>query len=570
MADELIVQLEHPETGEYTYPKTLSRGVIIKEGKTLDDFINDISIFYMPTPVNATFNTMILQGYLNFGRFTNTKVEIRFGSGTYDLNTCVIYDNTTLELKKDTVINHVRNTIYNPNLGREAVMNPLFLNAKPFDETDSKITGYSGNGNIKINANGGIIKAYNPFAFIHGENIEFNNIIFKETKAEHCYQIGSCKHVVFNNCEFAGTVNTTNNRNYVEMIQIDWATYAAMPYWLENGAIYDNGVNDHIVFNDCKFRKGEGEYEYLKTGIGSHGNTTVRNKNIYINRCDFSDFEYTAIRPYNMENVYINDCKFNTNSITPSINANNSENIYINNCDLIGGNRFVVSTNCKNVNINGVTAEELNGSDCFMLFGECDDINLNNITFRDCNSKSFGILLRNCENALVDNIKDINCRLGLDKFVRVTNKDNKTSDRILIGDIATDKQKAYVSNTTNFIDKETNEVLFDGKVKEGSITLKESIDNFTDLRICFNFAGNVDKELIFNNNTFYFRDFNLPDELTPTNITVKLIEARLYKSSSTMLSIDFINQVNLFNGTSSTVNTDVHVTRIYGKRIRFN
>ena len=43
MADELIVQLEHPETGEYTYPKTLSKGVIIKEGKTLDDFMSYIN-----------------------------------------------------------------------------------------------------------------------------------------------------------------------------------------------------------------------------------------------------------------------------------------------------------------------------------------------------------------------------------------------------------------------------------------------------------------------------------------------------------------------------------------------
>lgn len=569
MSDKLLVQLEHPITGEYVYPKVLESGIILSDGRTLEGYIKDVSVFIMPKPSTVEVNTKTLQTYLNYAKTFKKNVEIVFREGVYNLNTCVIYANTTLVLQKNTTINHIRVNYYNPNLDREAIMNPLFLNAKPFDLEDSNITGYNGNGNIKIEANGGVIKAYNPFAFIHGKNIKFNNIVFKETKSEHVIQMASCKNVEFNKCEFIGIVDVASSRKYVEMVQLDWTTYTAMPYWIEGKPIYDNEVNDNIIFNDCRFSKGESEYSYVHTCIGSHGSTTVKNKNIYINRCYFNDFNYNAIKLYWMENVYINSCNFNTNSTTPSIGMTNCNNVNIDKSKVCGGSRFIFANTSENISVNRATIESLNGSDSFILFAESKDITIEDISIKNSVSSNYALAIRNSTDVIIDKIKDIDNDIKGGIFVILYTKDSGISDKIIIKNLSTNCSKLVRTlDTTNLIDGITKEVLFEGEASSGEITLNDSIENFKNVRICISYYGNIDTYLSFYNNICDIKHFNMADDLSKS-LDMDFLELRIEKINNTTLKINHLNQVKLSNGTVTTTTPTAKIVRIYGERIKF-
>lgn len=525
-------------------------------------------VLYMPLPSTVEENTRIFQKYLDFAKNNNRSIEIRFKAGTYDLNTCIMYSNTTIKLGMYTTLNHVRTKWLNTETNKEGVMNPFLLNAKPFDETDSNITGYEGNSNISILGAGGTIKAYNPFVLVHGKNIYINRVNFEETKSEHIFQIGGCKDVTIEDCTFNGIAATSEDRNYVEMIQLDYMTYVGLPYWKSTSAFYDNTPNDNIVVKRCEFNKGTGDYAYIKTCIGSHSVGVNRNKNILIENCDFNNYEYCGLNIRNMDNVYVENCRFNSSQSSDPIKGDSSYNININNCSVNGGNRLLAITNIDGLTIDNIKATGLTHSECYLLIGESNTISLNNINFKSCTGGTHNILLRNCVKSYINNCSDDNTTNSSGYFVKAYTKDDGISKDIVVQNLHTTKLWLNPVNTTNIICQDYTETIFEGTATEGDILLSESIDNFQNTRIVFSFYGTIDTELSFYNDRFIINKFNMDDSLSKFDIY--FLEGSITKTSSTVLKIDYFNMLSLANNTVTKIdNYNTTVIKIYGKRRRF-
>ena len=278
LSDEVIKIME-----EWKDDGTLENLINIEKYNKLKDelleiFDNKINrlAFIMPEPSDASTNTRILQSYLDIAKENNVQVTILFKNGNYKLNTCIIYSNTNIILSNKTNLIHIMNSYYNPDTGSNKDIPILFLNSKPFDTDDSNITSYNGRSNIRFI--GGNLDCHSGFLLNHGENILIEKVKFKNIKSDHAIQIGGCKNVIIKDCEFNGMLNTNDNRQYVEMIQIDWVTSTGQPYWVSGSNIFDSTINDGIIIENCRFKKGSDNYGYLKTCIGSHSNDGA-NKN---------------------------------------------------------------------------------------------------------------------------------------------------------------------------------------------------------------------------------------------------------------------------------------------------
>lgn len=270
--------------------------------------LNIIS-YIMPQPSNVEENSNILQRYLNKAKENSYKIKIKFQRGVYELYPCYIFSNTEIEMCEDTVLQYNNKKIYDPEKDALVSQTSIFYNARTFNEEDSKITKYNGNSNISIT--GGTIKN-GCVTMVHGKNIQFNNVTFKDIDISHACQIAACKDVTFNKCKFTGHGEQAENRQYVELIQIDWMTYKGVPGWTSTSPIYDNTIEDNIVLNGCVFEGSDSiGYEKLYTAIGSHSsNGKIRNRNIIIKDCIIKDCIYAGVSARLMDSVNVTNCTF--------------------------------------------------------------------------------------------------------------------------------------------------------------------------------------------------------------------------------------------------------------------
>ena len=534
-----------------------------------DNKINRLA-FIMPEPSDASTNTRILQSYLDIAKENNVQVTILFKNGNYKLNTCIIYSNTNIILSNKTNLIHIMNSYYNPDTGSNKDIPILFLNSKPFDTDDSNITSYNGRSNIRFI--GGNLDCHSGFLLNHGENILIEKVKFKNIKSDHAIQIGGCKNVIIKDCEFNGMLNTNDNRQYVEMIQIDWVTSTGQPYWVSGSNIFDSTINDGIIIENCRFKKGSDNYGYLKTCIGSHSSDGAnKNKNIIIKNCDFNNFEYGGVVLDKMINVELYNNNFYTTSSQTAIQITESENVYIEKTNKInGGGRGIYCIDSNNIYIDGIEINNIVGNSDYGLFGECNNVNLNNIIIKNSTAANYNILIRNCSNFSSNNCKDINSTTNFNYYFRVYNKDNLINENIAINNVISNKQDVSIApNSVNKIICSDNETIWRGNISTGQIILDDDIDKFTDLKIYYDFYGNCCNNLIFDNNQCNIRNINLPDDLS-SSTNIILMDLKLTLIDSKTISININNKITVENGipNSSSISS-INIYKIRGKRITF-
>ena len=544
---------------------------IFNELKTeLNNSINNINskleniTITMPPPSTIEDNTKNLQDILDKAKDKNINLTVQFLGGHYDLYTCIIYDNTTIKMTNNTELENQVTTFTNKITSQtKDDIDILFMNAKPVDSEDSNITGYNGRSNIVID--GGVINCRSAIAFCHGQNITIKNVTFKNCKADHYIQIAACKNVKIKNCKFIGGTEKSSNRQYVEYVQIDYMAPGAQPYWSSTANIYDHTMNDDIEIYDCEFSNGEGDYAFMYTAIGSHSSDgNLVNKDITIKNCKFTGYSYRALTLNRMENVFIDNNIFVDTNSTTAIDITNSNNVNITSSNKItGGSRAIYPTNSSNIKIDGVLIEKIKSDNDFILIGECKNVELNNIRFVECVTTGYNVLIRNCANVSAYNCQDINTTSN-GYFFRVYTTDDGINEKITIKDTITDKKEVKISSANSIISS-NEEVIWEGSLSTGEIPLNDSLDKFKNLKIYISFNGNIVKDLNFINNTAIVRDFNLADDPIES-VKINFLEIKL-TSDTNKITINLNNQVDISNGSNTSVSSNATIYRITGKRI---
>lgn len=525
----------------------------------------DTITIIMPLPSTVEENTTNLQKILDKAKDKTINLTVQFPSGYYELNTCFIYDNTTLKLTNNTTLKNVANKFTNPVTLESKNISILFMNAKPYDSEDSKIFGYNGRSNITII--GGIFDTISAFLFSHGQNILVKNATFKNCNSDHYMQIAACKNVKIQNCKFIGVTERATNRNYVEFIQIDWMTETGQPYWVSDATIFDSTVNDGIEIDGCEFETGIDEYNYMYTCIGSHSSDgDNRNKNIIIKNCEFTGYSYAALTINKMSNVVIDNNVFNDSKKTNALNIADSDNVVINSNNKInGGLRALYCVNSSNINIDAVTIRDINANSDFILLGECSNVEMNGVTFVNCQSTNYNVLIRNCSDFAAFNCRDINTT-STNGFFRVYTKDDGVNERITIKDTITDKKEITIKSANSIICS-NEEVLWSGDVASGEIPLSDDISKFKNLKIMIEVYGKIVRNLDFVSNVATIREFNLRDNSTES-LRINFIEIQLtLDSANNKIIINHINQIDIFNGVTESVSSNASILKITGERV---
>ena len=518
----------------------------------------------MPPPSTIEVNTKNLQDILDKAKDKNINLTVQFSGGHYELYTCIIYDNTTLKMSNNTELENQVTTFTNKITSQtKDDIDILFMNAKPVDSEDSNITGYNGRSNIVID--GGVINCRSAIAFCHGQNITIKNVTFKNCKADHYIQIAACKNVKIKNCKFIGGTEKSSNRQYVEYVQIDYMTPRSQPYWSSTANIYDHTMNEDIEIYGCEFRNGDGDFAFMYTSIGSHSSDgNLVNKNITIKNCKFTGYSYRALTLNRMENVVIDNNIFVDTNSSIAIDITYSNNVNITSSNKItGGVRAIYPTNSSNIKIDGVLIEKVKSDNDFILIGECKNVELNNIRFVDCATTGYNVLIRNCANVSAYNCQDINTTSN-GYFFRVYTTDDGINEKITIKGTITDKKEIKISSANSIISS-IEEVIWEGSLSTGEIPLNDSLDKFKNLKIYISFNGNIVKDLNFINNVAIVRDFNLADDPIES-VKINFLEIKLTLDTN-KITINLNNQLEILNGSNTSVSSNATIYRITGERI---
>ena len=553
-----------------TLEKIINQNIFNELKTELNNNINNINskleniTITMPPPSTIEVNTKNLQDILDKAKDKNINLTVQFLGGHYELYTCIIYDNTTIKMTNNTELENKVTTFTN-NITSQTKddIDILFMNAKPVDSEDSNITGYNGRSNIVID--GGVINCRSAIAFCHGQNITIKNVTFKNCKADHYIQIAACKNVKIKNCKFIGGTEKSSNRQYVEYVQIDYMAPGAQPYWSSTANIYDHTMNEGIEIYGCEFRNGEGDFAFMYTGIGSHSSDgNLVNKDITIKNCKFTGYSYRALTLNRMENVVIDNNIFIDTNSTIAIDITNSNNVNITSSNKItGGSRAIYPTDSSNIKIDGVLIEKVKSDNDFILIGECKNVELNNIRFVDCDTTGYNVLIRNCTNVSAYNCQDNNTTSN-GYFFRVYTTADGINEKITIKNTITDKKEVKISSANSIISS-NEEVIWEGSLSTGEIPLNDNLDKFKNLKIYISFNGNIVKDLNFINNTAIVRDFNLADDPVES-VKINFLEIKL-TSDTNKITVILNNQLDISNGSNTSVTSNATIYKITGKRI---
>lgn len=123
-----------------------------------------------------------------------------------------------------------------------------------FIKTD-ETTGYNGNSNI-IMRNGTLQNV--EVLLAHGQNITFENMVFRNLHSTHFFQIMSCRNVTIRNCRFENLILPSEyTATNAEAINLDQTSFEQFPYFgSADSAAYDNTRNNAINIIDNMFTHG--------------------------------------------------------------------------------------------------------------------------------------------------------------------------------------------------------------------------------------------------------------------------------------------------------------------------
>jgi len=146
------------------------------------------------------------------------------------------------------------------------------------------------------------------FGLLHAQNCRFEGINFNDSFIQtHVFDLGGCQNIVIKNCNFIGNKHVDPSTSYREVIQPDYATYQALPYWgNDESYAFDAIATDNLLVENCVFKKNDGDTYYLN-GVGTHAANTTPHTNITVRRCEFYDCDYSCIRLPKATNVIIEE-----------------------------------------------------------------------------------------------------------------------------------------------------------------------------------------------------------------------------------------------------------------------
>ena len=520
----------------------------------------------MPPATDVVTNTANLQALLDKAKTGQYAITIKIPKGRFQLHPCTIYSNTTIEMTTETILEGVIKAIYNSETDTNKNVNVLFFNAKPFDTEDNQITGYNGRSNIKIR--GGIIEPYCAMVFCHGRNINVENVYFRNAKADHYIQIGGCQNVEIKNCIFEGMKQPADNRQYVEMVQIDWLTSKGQPYWQSTAPIFDGQVNDHVEVVGCVFKKGLEPYNYLQTAVGSHSSDgDSKNNNIIIRDCRIHDANYAGLSLNRMNHAIAENNLITVTSSGQGIKASLSSQINASNNSMKYGARGLYITQCTDSHFRDNTVDGFSSSNEFSLCTESTNISIESNLFKKCSAK-VGVNIRNGKAIHVLNNRFEECSLTT-SAVQLYTKDGGQNIRNQVRGNVT--EYIEVSGTSVGTIDERYEKLFEGKATVGqTIELSDDYTKFDSLRIYVSCYGRKREDLfVINDDVFEHRIVNIPND-TSGECAVAVVEALINVIDDTHLQITSVNQVNITtSGVNFATNDNYEVRKIDGIRKQF-
>lgn len=201
---------------------------------------------------------------------TDTMSSIQYAINKYDI---VMFQKGIYKITTTLSIPSNRTLYLNGAVLRRHCSKPVFMT-----KADEKTTGYNGSCNIKIidgtiegmNGNKYKYSASNMVLLFHSNNVTLNNITFLDITGSHAIDIGGCKDTNIIGCKFLGYC--TNDKDFRETIQIDYAYEEGIPYFKEGSICYDDTHCDGVNITGCTFDKSS-TYKSQYIAIGTHAQT---------------------------------------------------------------------------------------------------------------------------------------------------------------------------------------------------------------------------------------------------------------------------------------------------------
>lgn len=455
-----LSEIKFPYEGLITYQKSDGEHYKYENGafKLLVDTVGlykQLNIYFMPYPSDIDSNTTALQKLLDKS-LDGENIKIIFRSGTYELKMCYCYSNTEIELQNDTILDYANNT-----------NNVSFFNFNPQTATD--ITEYNGHGNIYFH--GGTIIHGHVMSMLHAHNMRFENITIKNNRADHAFEISGSRDVIIRNCKFLGMAAQSDDRNFVEFIQIENTTAVGNPYMDDGSKTYDNTPCDNITIENCYFDIGDEDgFKQIYGCIGAHGDSKDKpSTNIVIrnNESHNTLWSFASLRTYKnitIENnkVYNSQYGIYGTSILgqPCLGVDNCiiANNYFNNVEYgvflyeyrvneTQGKEYFLGADLKILNN---TFNVVTNTFAVYVVG-FKNLTISNNTFSDL--KSIAIQPNRCINTIISNnsISGITTRpFG------IQNSNNTTLSNNVVKDITLDTSSLIYIQTSNIVTIDNN------------------------------------------------------------------------------------------------------------------
>lgn len=171
----------------------------------------------------------------------------------------------------------------------------------------------------------------------HAENLTFKNIKFyMTTSGSHSFDLGGCRHILIDNCDFYGIKPTKDTRYYVEAVQVDYSYAGGLTDSSETEKSNTDGTVSHDIiltnstFNAIYNDDGSIKY-YAPNAIGEHANFADGHPyNIFVDNITITDampFNNKDringwIHFYGVKNLKITNSKFINTKSYPSVPIN--------------------------------------------------------------------------------------------------------------------------------------------------------------------------------------------------------------------------------------------------------
>ncbi len=251
---------------------------------------------------------------------------------------------------------------------------------------------YEGEGNIKIcgltfDGNSELTTNMNGVILAHGENIVFEDCLFKNVSGTHAIDLSGCKDVLIKRCSFKGQRDAVEGNK--EAIQVSIASKDGIGE--QYSSSFDSTPSKNIVVENCYFGPSE-EFGSWATAIGDH--FSVYDKWVSNVRLSNNFIEGTtnyALRVYKFKNTIlegniITDCNggiFATPTPGGYLSSHNAEGVQMGAAQ--GGEDLkIINNTITNIATNGIHVSAYPNKLDSELNESFDFVEIKGNTIRNC------------------------------------------------------------------------------------------------------------------------------------------------------------------------------------------